>query len=446
MEDVICFGRDSAPCGLQRSVCKPGSVGARNGTMPCNLCFEGKYQPDSQQIECLSCGEHENTTQRGSNSSTLCLKECKPGTYSATGLEPCYDCGLGTYQPSWASRSCESCQNGLGTNSVGSVFATECVSVCGDYRKSSAEECDDGNKYPGDGCSDQCVIEASYRCDAVNGQRSSCNKVVCGDNKIETSNDRAILEQCDDNNTDDGDGCSSSCSIEAGWACTPGKCSKVICGDGNRQDSADGMVKEACDDGNDASNDGCSSTCQIEENSICDGPADGKHSCHTLKCGDGFVDSIETKVERCDDFNLINGDGCSDSCEIENGWECEEGSARWGAIGPVGVTVSSRNSGSCKRKEICGDGFRVRSEQCDDGNTASEDGCSSTCTIEDGFTCSALDGQTDSPPSPGQPLPDKCDRKQSQESSPKSDESEKAKGGGGFFGSLFGSSEPKKDL
>jgi cysteine-rich repeat protein len=35
----------------------------------------------------------------------------------------------------------------------------------------------------------------------------------------------------------------------------------------------------------------------------------------------------------------------------------------------------------------CGDGKILKGEQCDDGNTASGDGCSSTCQIEPGSDC-----------------------------------------------------------
>lgn len=35
----------------------------------------------------------------------------------------------------------------------------------------------------------------------------------------------------------------------------------------------------------------------------------------------------------------------------------------------------------------CGDGMRIASEQCDDGNTANGDGCSNACRIDNGFTC-----------------------------------------------------------
>ncbi|MBK8156763.1 MAG: DUF4215 domain-containing protein [Streptococcus sp.] len=36
---------------------------------------------------------------------------------------------------------------------------------------------------------------------------------------------------------------------------------------------------------------------------------------------------------------------------------------------------------------MCGDAVLSISEQCDDGNTASGDGCSTSCIVENGFTC-----------------------------------------------------------
>ena len=41
---------------------------------------------------------------------------------------------------------------------------------------------------------------------------------------------------------------------------------------------------------------------------------------------------------------------------------------------------------SCVSK--CGDGIVVSGELCDDNNTRSGDGCSSTCAVETGYTCS----------------------------------------------------------
>lgn len=41
-------------------------------------------------------------------------------------------------------------------------------------------------------------------------------------------------------------------------------------------------------------------------------------------------------------------------------------------------------------RERCGDGLNVNNTHvCDDGNNLSKDGCSSMCTVEAGFTCTA---------------------------------------------------------
>ena len=37
--------------------------------------------------------------------------------------------------------------------------------------------------------------------------------------------------------------------------------------------------------------------------------------------------------------------------------------------------------------EICGDGYDYFTYGCDDGNLIDGDGCDSTCTVESGWTC-----------------------------------------------------------
>merc|ERR1711861_70327 len=39
----------------------------------------------------------------------------------------------------------------------------------------------------------------------------------------------------------------------------------------------------------------------------------------------------------------------------------------------------------------CGDGKREGNEECDDGNTNSNDGCSATCKVEGGYQCLPLE-------------------------------------------------------
>ena len=96
---------------------------------------------------------------------------------------------------------------------------------------------------------------------------------VCGDGVLDAG------ESCDDGNTLDGDGCSSTCELES------------VCGNGILEGN------EVCDDGNTIGGDNCSSTCDAEN-----------------FCGDGVLNTSEA----CDDGNTTNGDGCSSTCELES--------------------------------------------------------------------------------------------------------------------------------
>ena len=81
-------------------------------------------------------------------------------------------------------------------------------------------------------------------------------------------------------------------------------------------------------------------------------------------CGDSFLEI----GEECDDGNSVSGDGCSNICYVETGYQC------------TGV-----GAGSCL--PVCGDGNINGTETCDDGNTNNGDGCSSVCLIETGWKC-----------------------------------------------------------
>lgn len=98
------------------------------------------------------------------------------------------------------------------------------------------------------------------------------------------------------------------------------------------------------------------------------------------RCGDGRV---HPTLESCDDGNDVRGDGCSDLCLPEPGWECR---------GVPSICTS------------CGNGVLEVGEACDDGNRLDGDGCSSACIgeIEDDLTnvveVSALDVFTSTTP------------------------------------------------
>jgi fibro-slime domain-containing protein len=209
---------------------------------------------------------------------------------------------------------------------------------------SAGEECDDGNKVSGDGCSADCTIETDYFCPTPG---ALCTwMVVCGDGHV------AGMETCDDHNASPGDGCSADCQVESGWTCpAAGQRCHPTCGDGRL------MGWEQCDDRNTAGGDGCSETCRLEPGFAC--PAAGQ-PCHRTVCGDGIKEGGET----CDDHNVVGGDGCSPSCQSE----------------PICVGTSGCTS-------PCGDGLRLPDEDCDDGNNISGDGCAADCTAEPSWDC-----------------------------------------------------------
>ncbi|MFC1810006.1 DUF4215 domain-containing protein [Patescibacteria group bacterium] len=147
--------------------------------------------------------------------------------------------------------------------------------TCGNGILDPVEECDDGNTDDGDGCSASCQDEEA----AV-----SPVAVVCGNGIVEPP------EECDDGNTDNDDGCSSVCVVEPEHAVAPAIA--AVCGNGTVE------APEECDDGNTDSGDGCSDTCLIEE----------------TVCGNAIV---EAPTEECDDGNTTSNDGCSDTCQLE---------------------------------------------------------------------------------------------------------------------------------
>ncbi|MFW0862139.1 MAG: DUF4215 domain-containing protein [Candidatus Komeilibacteria bacterium] len=118
------------------------------------------------------------------------------------------------------------------------------VNNCGNTIVDDGEQCDDGNKLSGDGCSALCQSEiTSY----------------CGDGRIQRPNSFGVNEECENvpANNEDGDGCSSQCTNEV----------QAVCGDGILQQPNSNGFSEQCDDGNRFAGDGCNNLCQLERGS-----------------------------------------------------------------------------------------------------------------------------------------------------------------------------------
>lgn len=174
--------------------------------------------------------------------------------------------------------------------------------TCGDgvVDEDEGEECDDGGREDGDGCSRACRIERGWDCFA-----DVCTPSACGDGI------RVGPEQCDDGNRVSGDGCSIRCTVEPGWVCVTENfpCRRAECGDGAVE------AEEQCDDGNTTPGDGCSPSCRIEPGYHCPTPG---VACEPSVCGNGKREGLE----QCDDGNTTPGDGCDAHCAVEPFYVC----------------------------------------------------------------------------------------------------------------------------
>ena len=238
-----------------------------------------------------------------------------------------------------------------------------------------------GQDSDGDGLTD---IDELCRCgsdptriDTDNGGLTDFEECAVGGNPSDPLDDRkcgdgirVTGEGCDDFNITNGDGCSSVCATEPGFTCVdpvaPRSGADVCttrCGDGARAGA------ERCDDGNIIAGDGCSAVCLVETGFQCVDPPSPPTAADV--CAPVCGDSIRAGSETCDDGNSVDGDGCAAACAVEIGFTCIDPS------GPLPDTCIT----------TCGDGIRVGTEACDDNNIIAGDGCSAVCLVETGFQC-----------------------------------------------------------
>jgi fibro-slime domain-containing protein len=154
------------------------------------------------------------------------------------------------------------------------VPGKKCVPLCGDGKITATEQCDDGNTTNDDGCSSTCLVEPGSSCPPNGGP---CVKSVCGDGVVgagETcdcgTNPSQLPAGCSGPNglfNGDGTGCSRTCTKEPVCRGTAGSgtthACATTCGNANIE------AGEACDDGNLVDGDGCSSTCTVESGFSC---------------------------------------------------------------------------------------------------------------------------------------------------------------------------------
>jgi len=175
---------------------------------------------------------------------------------------------------------------------------------------------------------------------------AACTLPVCGNGIKETG------ETCDDTNTNDGDGCSSLCQVENGWKCVgePSRCLRTKSG----LNVNDNQLKMQCSDGIDNDNDGASDLSDFS----CSSSTDNDETNPRSQCQDGLDNDGNGFVDYPQDT------GCDSK---QDNFEFGGGAAGFCSDGSVDYDLG---------------------ETCDDTNLNDGDGCSSSCLIETGYTCS----------------------------------------------------------
>ncbi|HEY0478660.1 MAG TPA: DUF4215 domain-containing protein [Kofleriaceae bacterium] len=335
-----------------------GVTGGQICSASCRIqqCGNGILDP-GEQCDDNNKLDNDDCLSSGTSPATACkLATCGDGKRNAR-TEDCDDGGLnGTpASPNNCSATCKTIGCGNGVREQGEECddgnrsdTDDCVSsnpdpatcknaTCGDGKiNARTETCDDGalngTVASPNHCSATCqavscgngVIEQGEECDdgstgAINnngaGKRcnAACQFNVCGDN------DKLLgVEQCDDGNPTEGDGCDTNCTFSA-------------CGNGIKAGT------EACDDGNVVNGDGCDTNCTVSA------------------CGNG----IKAGTETCDDGNTI-----TETCPY--GTSCTVCDA---TCHQVAGAVPACNDGNL-------DGGH---EICDDGNAACGT-CNASCS------------------------------------------------------------------
>ncbi|XP_069096987.1 sushi, von Willebrand factor type A, EGF and pentraxin domain-containing protein 1 isoform X1 [Pleurodeles waltl] len=142
----------------------------------CESCWKGTYQDDEGQMECKNCPPGSYTEYLHSRSILECKAQCKPGTFSSSGLETCESCPLGTFQPASGSRNCEACPKRMSTVKRGALDVSECGVLCpaGEFSRSGLMPCYPCPRdyYQPDGGKSYCLACPFYGTTTVIGARS----------------------------------------------------------------------------------------------------------------------------------------------------------------------------------------------------------------------------------------------------------------------------------
>jgi hypothetical protein len=382
-----------------------------NGCTNDKCSSEGKctYSPMQNCKSCTSasqCNDNNPCTNEG------CLKGAC--TYSATNT--CKTCTLSSQCVDTNPCTNDTCTNGICLN-LKITNCTYCTSVL---------QCEDNNP---------CTIH-------------SCSENICTYTQMSNCSICTLNSQCNDNNINTTDACIENKCVYSQQEVTPSCTLNSQCSD-NDSCTTDSCVLGTCSRTTVTScisNDGC---CPIGCNSSTDsncpvvavcgnGIRDGTEKCEgtnvggatcagvmgsgytgTLKCyAAGTANACKFDTSLCvapctcaSDNNICTTDICQDnSCQhikigncctsvsqCTSGVKCTSSVCSGNRCAYPIITTCKSNDGCCPTgcnalndndcASVCGNGIKEGTEKCDDGDKSSGDGCSSSCTVESGYSC-----------------------------------------------------------
>jgi len=236
------------------------------------------------------------------------------------------------------------------------VFLAPGEDACGNGVLEPGEECDDGNRFDQDGCSQTCVFE------------------FCGDGVLQCN------EECDDGNNDDGDGCDSRCWAEDGPA-------------GVSLPPRDGgpPTLPPTDTGSGAGDTGLPPVDPPDDTGL--GGGDTAVDDTGLGGGDTGLPPVDPPDDTgtpVDTEPPIDDTGTSDTeppvddtgtpVDTEPPVDDTGLPSDTGLVGDTGVPPVDDTGTTWV--DVCGDGLLASNETCDDGNDLDGDGCSAMCELE----------------------------------------------------------------
>ncbi len=258
---------------------------------------------------------------------------------------------------------------------------------------------------------------------------------VCGDGLVK------LGEQCDDGNTDNGDGCSSTCTTEAGYSCSgePSICCVIIFLDCFDLGSGDTNCSDDSDDSDNVDSNNAPAWTEVGDSggndcAIRNEELRLRDTCavtQTMISTAGFTNIRLRYLWGADIDTPGSGGGDGDDGNLVVDWRVASGSfmnvnthdltgdspttnSEDESLGATAnnTTIEIRFNGDTPEEDdqafvdnplvcgdpceaTCGNGVVEECEACDDGNTMNGDCCSSTCQLDAAGTACGSSANTD---------------------------------------------------